>query len=395
MLSSARHQSTPLRAADNIWFVISAQHRGQNRPARSALILLLGMLAALVSVVPMCAQAPDFESLSARAAQARDAGDAAQAVELYRQATALKPNWQEGWWYLGVLQYGANQYSAAIDAFSHVLQIQPKAVPAMALRGLCEFEIAAYDDALRDLDEAVAHGAANDPRNEQILRYHLGQLLTRAERYREALDQYTFFAKEGIDNPDLDAAIGMAGMLTPRLVSDLPAQSRALYEAGGQAAYPLLAGDSTVASQRFAALFAQYPNTPNLHFFYGYLLFPNDTSDLTIDQFQRELAVNPSNGMAQAYLAFTFMIAGQYKEAQQALAGATGGEVSQDIADVVMGRLLAETGEAARGEALLKQVLEHDPNNMEAHLGLASIYSHQGRREDARRERMACLRLEK
>jgi len=66
----------------------------------------------------------------------------------------------------------------------------------MALRGLCEFETGAYDDALRDLDTAVAHGAAKDPHNEQILRYHLAQLLTRAGRFQDAQTQYGFFATE-------------------------------------------------------------------------------------------------------------------------------------------------------------------------------------------------------
>jgi len=359
-----------------------------------------GLLSALLGAVLLCvgleAQAPElFADVSARAAQARDAGNVLQAMDLYKQATQLKPDWQEGWWNLGMLAYGANQYPVAIGAFTHLLQIVPTAMPAMALRGLCEFETAAYDDALRDLEQAVAHGAASDPRNEQILRFHLGQLLTRAGRYRDALDQYEVFARHQVESSDLYAAIGMAGMQNAHLLSELAAQDRAVYEAAGRAAYPLLADDSTESSHRFAELFARYPATPNLHFFYGFLLFPHEAMDLTIDQLQREVAIAPGNHLAYAYLAFALMIASRYADAERVLASAPQANVDQDIAQVVLGRSLAENGKAERGEELLKQVLERNPDNMEAHLGLVAIYSHEGRREDARRERLACLHLEK
>jgi len=105
--------------------------------------------------------APSFDDLAARAATARDGGNLPLAIDLYGQAERVKPDWAEGWFYLGLLQYSANAYPAAIDAFNHLLVLQPGAPPALALRGLCEFETGAYDDALRDLDDAVAKGAAN------------------------------------------------------------------------------------------------------------------------------------------------------------------------------------------------------------------------------------------
>jgi tetratricopeptide (TPR) repeat protein len=390
-----------------------AVYFSQDKPlavtAKAALVVLL---TAAVLCFPCEAQAPEqFADISARAAQARDAGNLPQAIDLYKQATQLKPDWQEGWWYLGVLEYSANQYPPAIDAFTHLLQMTPTAVPAMAMRGLCEFETAQYDDALRDLEQAVAHGAANDPHNEQIIRYHLAQLLTRAGRFQAALDQYQVFAKREIENPDLFAGVGLAGIQDRWLVSEIPAQDRTMIEAAGHAMYPLLAGHSMEASYRFAELFARYPNTPGLHYFYGFLLYPHDDASLTIDQFQRELVVAPDNQMARAFLAFMLMIDGCYPEAQAeaervlAAQPATGGraETSRAIAEIALGRALVETGakpgaaseDAARGEALLKQILDRDPDNMEAHLGLAALYSRAGRREDALHERMECIRLAK
>src|SRR5580692_2204213 len=70
---------------------------------------------------PAQATPAQFDDLAARAATARDQQNLPLAIQLYTQAEQLKPDWQEGWWYLGVLQYSANQYAGAIDAFTHLL----------------------------------------------------------------------------------------------------------------------------------------------------------------------------------------------------------------------------------------------------------------------------------
>ena len=120
--------------------------------ARGLLFLVLIPTLRVAGAISDTQQAPGpprsparFDDLAARAATARDQQNLPLAIQLYSQAEQLKPDWQEGWWYLGILQYSANQYPGAIDAFSHLLQLVPTAVPAMALRGLCEFETGGYD----------------------------------------------------------------------------------------------------------------------------------------------------------------------------------------------------------------------------------------------------------
>jgi tetratricopeptide (TPR) repeat protein len=355
--------------------------------ACARILLSMAVLCVCLSARAQTAQ-PQFDELAARAAHARDAGNLPQATELYRQATALKPDWREGWWYLGLLQYSANQYPAAIDALTHLLQLEPHAVPALALRGLSEFETAAYDDSLRDMDMAVAHGAASDPRNAQILRFHLAQLLARAGRFQDALAQYGFFAKDKVENPDMDAGIGMAGMRVAALPGDAPPQDRALHEAAGRAGWQLLAGNSMDADASFRKLFAQYPMARNLHYMYGFLLFPHDAA-MAEEQFKQELAVAQDNNTARAMLAFTLMIAGRYSEARTEGERALAAEPDMALAQIALGRALGETGEYARGEELLKKVLAVDSQNEEARMGLIAIYSHTGRSEEARRERLA------
>jgi tetratricopeptide (TPR) repeat protein len=337
---------------------------------------------------------PQFDELAARAAAARDQQNLPLAIQLYTQAEQIKPDWQEGWWYLGVLQYSSNQFPGAIDAFNHLLELVPTAVPAMALRGLCEFETGAYDDSLRDLEQAVAHGALNQPHNEEIIRYHLAQLLAHAGRFQEALDQYRFFAEHHADAPDLMVGIALAGMRVSTFPKDVSPEARNLYQAIGNAGYIFLSGDNEQADNLFAQLFVRYPSTPNLHYFYGFLLFPHDPG-LAIDQFHNELAVNPTNEIANAMLALTLVIAGRFTEALEPAQRAYTNAPDMEMAQLALGRSLAETGDMKRGMELLNQVVEHDPTNLEAHLGLVSIYSRSGNREEAQRERKVCRDLAK
>jgi predicted Zn-dependent protease len=368
--------------------------KGKKWAGASVLLYAAAILLACVAPVWAQEQPSQFDDLAARAAQARDAGNLAQAIELYRQATAQKPDWQEGWWFQGLLNYGANQYQPAIEAFNHLLSLEPHAAPAMALRGLCEFEAAAYDDALRDLDVSVAHGAASDPRNAQILRYHLAQLLTRAGRFQDALVQYAYFPNNKIENADLDAAVGMAGMRMAGLLSELPAQDRAMFEAAGHAGYPLLADDSVEGAKRFQELFAQYPTARNLHYFYGFLLFPS-APEMAAVEFERELAVAADNPPARAMYSFTLMLTEHYAQARAEAEQVLTAEPGNGVAKIALGRALVETGEPERGAEMLKQMLADDPKNLEVHLGLVAYYARVGRKEDEQRERAVCLELAK
>jgi tetratricopeptide (TPR) repeat protein len=363
-----------------------------NSPSRC--LFSFALAAALLSLPAIStAQSAEFSDLAARAAAARDQQNLPLAIDLYTQAEQLNPSWQEGWWYLGILQYTSNQYAGAIDAFSHLLQLVPTAVPAMALRGLCEYETADYENALRDLDQAVAHGAANEPRNEQIIRFHLALLLSHASRFEDALVQYTALAKLKAEAPDLFVAIGLAGMRSNSFPAGVASSDREFYQGVGHAGYVFLSGDDEQADQLFSHLFAQYPDRAGIHFCYGYLLFPHDPA-MAGDQFQRELAVKPTSE-TQALLALTLIYEGRFSDALPPAQLAYNSDPNLHIAQVALGRALAETGDISHGADLLNKAIERDPRDLEAHLGLASIYSHTGNREEEARERTICRDLSK
>jgi tetratricopeptide (TPR) repeat protein len=356
--------------------------------------ILLAALGVLASSPRAVGQAPSDRQndLIAEASAARMQNDVPRAIELYSQAVGVNPKWPDGWWFLGSLQYGAGDYAAARDALSHYVEMIPTAGPAFALRGLCEFETAEYAQALADIQHGISLGAANQPRNEQILRYHEALLLTRLGNYAAALKAYSFFAKNGVSNPELLAAIGLAGLRMPLMPKDVSQEQQELVSTAGDAAYRFMAGDEASAKHTFAELFQRFPSTTNTHFLYGYLLFANDPYS-ALTEFQQELKIAPSNADADVMAAWALLLQNAPAEALPYAEKATASEPALPSAQLVLGKSLLETGDVEHSLEHLEKALQLEPNNLETHIALAKAYSKSGRTEDARRERLLCLRM--
>ena len=218
-------------------------HHSRKRRIEAWVLLLL--LLAFFPFGNLAAQdsSSSFEEVAAEAAAARDVDDVPRAIELYTQALQLNPKWEEGWSSLGLLQYGSGAFASAIDAFSHLLTLNPASAQALALRGLCEFETGDFPQALADIRKGIASGVVSDAHNEQILRYHEAMLLTRLERFSDALKAYAPFAEHKLSNPELLLGIGLAGLRIPLLPKDVSADQQPLLTAVGEATFKFMQGD--------------------------------------------------------------------------------------------------------------------------------------------------------
>jgi tetratricopeptide (TPR) repeat protein len=268
----------------------------------------------------------------------------------------------------------------------------PDAAPATALRGLCEFELAQYEPSLRDVQHALALGAADDTRNAQILRYHEGLLLTKLGRFEEALTAYGYFAREHISNDELLTAVGLATLRIPQFPKDVDAAQRETSALAGNAAYLLLSGDQTAAAQAFQTFFQRYPAVANAHYSWGYLLYPTD-QDAAIVEFRREAAVAPDNSIDHAMLAWALLMENSPVEALPEARKAADEAPALPMAQLALGRALLETGDVQSATARLQDALKLDPQNLEIHIALARAYAETGREDDAQRERRLCLQL--
>ena len=339
-------------------------------------------------------QSSTFDGLVAQATAAREQNDVPRAIELYSQALALNPKWPDGWWFLGSMEYGAGSYAPARDALSRFLELSPDAGPATALRGLCEFETGEYPQALADIQRGMSLGAANQPRNTQILRYHAGLLLTKLGRFEDALKAYAYFAQNQITNPELLVSIGLAGLRMPLFPKEVAADQQEVVSAAGKAAFQYMIGDEKAAAQAFEDLFHRFPAAPNAHYLYGYLLYSSDP-DAAIIEFQSELKVSSQNESALVMTAWALLMRNDPMEALPFARNAAAGGATLPAAQLALGRALAETGNPAEGIEHLERALQLEPNNLETHIALVKAYSLSGRKADAERERHLCLEMTK
>jgi predicted Zn-dependent protease len=353
------------------------------------------VLAGLIGILPGVALAQTspvaFPELVSRATAARAENDLPRAIQLYRQAVQVNPEWKEGWWYLGLLLYQTDAYSDARDALTRYIALHPVAGPAIALRGLCEFETGEYSSSLQDIERGLSLGAASQLRNEQILRYREALLLTRLGKFQDALRAYAWFARKGITSAELMEEIGLAGLRTA-VLPEPSGDKRSLFIGAGNAAYRYMSGQESEARASFQKLFQEFPAASNAHLLYGYLLFERYPEE-AIREFKRELEVTPSNSGANVMLAWACLMQNDPSAALPYAKRAEQEEPQLPVAQLVLGRSLVETGDIKNGTSYLEKAGQFDPGNPEVHIALAQAYSEAGRKKDAWRERMESLHL--
>ena len=71
-----------------------------------------------------------------------------KAVELYKQALKLKPDWEDGLWSLGSIAYDLDHYSDCASAFQKLSKLKPDGAPGWTMSGLCEYKLRNYGSAL-------------------------------------------------------------------------------------------------------------------------------------------------------------------------------------------------------------------------------------------------------
>jgi tetratricopeptide (TPR) repeat protein len=206
-----------------------------------------------------------FDAAAQAASAAREAGRTAEAIENYQRTVALHPDWQEGWFYLGTLQYDADRYADAIPAFQKLTQLAPEIGPAWNFLGLCEFETKDYANALLHLTKGRELGAGDDPEIARVSQYHLALLLNRSGDFDRATALLISAFGAGPFPSQAKLALGLTLLHAPVLPDELDPSQDALVHATGEIAAFLAQGDPAKALEAFPQVLKDHPAVPYLH----------------------------------------------------------------------------------------------------------------------------------
>src|SRR5947199_2460792 len=247
-----------------------------------------------------------FNSLVAKAEVAREKDQVEQAIRLYRRAVESKPDYVEGWWYLGTLLYESDQYTDGAIAFRHVTGLKPEMALGWAMLGLCQFEAKDYESALVHLERSDQLGIPRAESFYDVSKYHLALLLTRSGQFDSAIRIAADFAVRDKDGPDLTEGMGLAALRKPLLPSELPPLEREMVLDVGHAMCASAARRAAEAERDRVELLRKYPNTPQIHYLAGTMVLASD-SDKALEEWNAELAISPEHPQALRSIAAEYV----------------------------------------------------------------------------------------
>jgi tetratricopeptide (TPR) repeat protein len=355
-------------------------------------LAIFALLPATQSVVAQT-PAPTFASLSQQAQTARDAHQLDKAIDLYKKALKLKPNWEEGLGNVGSIAYDLDQYKDCVWAFNKLSESKPDAAPAWTMAGLCEFKLRNYGSALDDFTQVEKLEFKENAELARAARLHYALMLTKAGRFEKAIVVLTELTRIDKKTPEISAAAGIAGLRQPWVPTEVPEAERDLVYRLGDAMTTVMELDYKAANQKCDELLQAFPSEPNVHFRCGAFLYVQD-ADRGLDEIKKTVALAPDHVPALVSLSAISLKREDTKAAvaygeQAVKAGPT------DFSTyVVLGRALIASEDPARAVTELQRAVKLAPDDPDAHFSLATAYSRLGRKEDATREQNEFKRLE-
>jgi tetratricopeptide (TPR) repeat protein len=239
--------------------------------------------------------AANFDSVARSAAAARESGKTEEAIRTYKQGVAIRPDWAEGWWYLGTLLYDADRYQDASPAFQRLVALAPRFGSAWSFLGLCEYELKDYANALAHLEKGRELGPGDDPEIARVSAYHLGLLQIRNRDFDRGSATLVSTAGQGSTSPKINTALALAMLRVPLLPEELDPSRDALIHAAGEVAADLAKDDVAKALDQFPELLAHYPNIPYLHYVNGLALARAGQTGQAIEQQEKETKISPQS----------------------------------------------------------------------------------------------------
>jgi tetratricopeptide (TPR) repeat protein len=335
-----------------------------------------------------------FEELSKAAQQAYDANHDDQAARLFAEAVKLRPDWAEGWWAIGMIDYQHDQFPQCQDALTRMVALDASAAPGWALLGLCEFATQQYDPAFQHLKKAHMLVPVTQPGGQllDVANYHLALLLTRQGAFEVAQEVFVRVALKVRNNPDMMFASGVASLRMPILPSEVPADQREVVTMAGRAFWDLAIETPEKAEASFKALIAAYPKFPNVHYFYGTFLGAHHPEQ-SASEYLAELRISPDSVPARVQLALRYIVERKAADALKYAREAVGLSPDSVGAQLALAEALRAGGDDDHALAAYLAAERLDPVSPKIRLYLANTYRALGRAEDMRREQDEYRRL--
>lgn len=347
----------------------------------------------LFSLLAFCEPVQRFDSIAAQAAQARDSENLDQAVKLYHEAVQLRPEWAEGWWYLGTIAYDRGKFQDAIEALTKVTKLAPEDAKAFAMLGLSEAKLNYSQPAQSHFAQALTLGLDDEANLRQVVLFTQANLLLSDGSFGRAQELLDQLAKErsNVDD-DLLIALGRSVLGVKSADSTTTPETRDLMLTAGRAEMLAANRETDAARSAYSDLVKRFPKAHNVEFAYARFLLNNHLDDEAVAAFKRELVNSPQHLLARLGLAGALLHTDPATSriyAEQALALAP----KLEEAHYLLGAAIFATGDAERSVSELETAEHLNPDDPRVYFVLAKVYKRIHRDRDAALARENFVRL--
>jgi tetratricopeptide (TPR) repeat protein len=327
-----------------------------------------------------------FDDLVRRAEASLDTRPA-EAVDLYKKALAIRPDWAPGWLYMGAGLYGLDRFAESAAAFRKGLTMMPREGKAWAFLGMAEAGLGNNDQALADIRKGEELGLGDNHPFEVAARVTAARILIRSSSFDEALSQLQPLARKEENSPSVVETMGLCALTIPHPLAEVAEAKRPLVRLAGKAAWALASQRPEQAAGAYQQLLANYPNEPGVHYAHGLYMMETDLGAAMAD-FQKELKNNPGHWPTLILLASIQTRRGTPEQALDSLRLAlkTVPAKYRWLCRAEMGRAYITADNVPAALTELQSAARLLPANPQIHFLLARAYRQSGRAEEAAKE---------
>ncbi len=337
--------------------------------------------------------APSFEDVARRAEAALQVRPA-EAATLYRQAVELRPEWAEGWFYLGASLYDLRRFAEARDAFRKEVKLAPRMAPGWAFLGLAESQLNDPEQALADIRRGEALGIRGNHDFEVVVRLKAAVLLIKASAFDEALLQMQPLADGAENSTAVSDTMGLCALAIPHTIEELSDERRAVVRQAGKAAWALVSHRPEDAEAQYRQLLERYPDAPGVHYAHALYLLETDLA-AALAELEKEVRNTPKHWPALILLSTLRCRQGTPELALESLREALKLVPARYLwlCHAEMGRAYLTSGNAAAAVTELETALRLEPGNAQVHYLMAQAYRRAGRNQDAQKQTLEFEKL--
>lgn len=352
------------------------------------------LLLAILLPPPPQAQQPEAERLFGAAVEAQQRGDLAAAIRDYQNLLKLDPKMVDARVNLGAALAQTGHLDDAISQYRLALQAMPQNAQLRTNLGLALYKKNDLPDAAREFEEA----RKQQPRNVQLA-ILLGDSDVKLGKAPEAASMLAPLEPENGSNPDFEYVLGSA-MVASGKRRDGATRLQHVAEATGAPDTYFFAGstwldlnETELARKDLEIAAKASPGLPRIQTLLGMARDHAGETEQAEVAFREALRQKPDDFDANLYLGAILLKRRALAEAKPLLDKALQLDGASTMARFQSARWKSLSGEYAGAVTELEAVTKAQPEWLDPHVELASVYYKLHRSEDGARERAIVAKL--